>query len=451
MGTVVLHAGMPKAGSGSVRTWLSTNVEALTQSGVGLFVVCPGDGRNDRLELAEYRSGSLTTNALGEAWRAEAGKRQTLLESFFDQLDAAAASDRLITVSEETMTAFISTGETQFMNALEGLGRRHEVRVAYYVRPQNTALEAGWRQWGFRTGLSPSEYVAGYAVVLDYFDTYRSTLRRAPSVSFEPRPFRRDLLDLGDPAADFVRRFLGLEDLVTETTSTWSNRGLPLEVVNALRCAPPGLLWSSEHDNRTLDAVKRVLAGLEVAETAETGKARLLLQSYSHERFEHDNLRLIEAMGWNTDTFVPRPDGDSFGAEPSLDAIDELWSPRGSAAELGALFLALEHAISDGAPTTPKPDPWDHAVTQDRHALAAISRDLATARDDLSRLQASPALRWYRRLAALHRRSRAAVDPTVKISKRLVRAAERVDQLAATAPAGDPPGEAMGRTDEAGS
>jgi|AntDryMetagUQ889_1029465.scaffolds.fasta_scaffold01202_3 hypothetical protein len=32
--------------------------------------------------------------------------------------------------------------------ALQDLTRRHEVHIA--TRPQDTSIEAGWRQWGFR-------------------------------------------------------------------------------------------------------------------------------------------------------------------------------------------------------------------------------------------------------------------------------------------------------------
>jgi hypothetical protein len=90
-------------------------------------------------------------------------------------------------------------------------------------------------------------------------------------VSFEPRPFRADLLDGGDPAVDFARRFLdGVEAYARPEARIWSNVGLPLEVVNAIRHAPPDLLFSSMCDNEKLDGIKRLLSGLDAPETERT-------------------------------------------------------------------------------------------------------------------------------------------------------------------------------------
>ena len=42
--------------------------------------------------------------------------------------------------------------------ALQDLTRRHEVHIA--TRPQDTSIEAGWRQWGFRYSTFLSAYLA---------------------------------------------------------------------------------------------------------------------------------------------------------------------------------------------------------------------------------------------------------------------------------------------------
>jgi hypothetical protein len=142
--------------------------------------------------------------------------------------------------------------------------------------------------------------------------------RHAPGVSFEPRPFRDDLLDFGDPAADFARRFLGLPDPPRDSAPIRANVGLPLEVANALRHAPPGLFASSTRhhewldlpsaeDNKRLNLVKRMLGELDAADTEETVRSRRVLQAYCQETFEAGNRRLIDALDWETDAFVPSP------------------------------------------------------------------------------------------------------------------------------------------------
>jgi len=125
-----------------------------------------------------------------------------------------------------------------------------------------------------------------------------------------------------------------------------SNAGLPLEVVNALSYAPPGLFWSSIHDNGRLEMIKKVLARLDAVEHEETTRSRALLRGYCYKSFEAGNSRLIDAMGWETDTFVPPPEDHDDDDEPCLTALDELWRPKASEAELKVLYSALDHSIS---------------------------------------------------------------------------------------------------------
>lgn len=412
MGTIVLHPGAPKAGSSSIQTWLARNAERIRESGINLLVVRFEDGEcgDGRLELAEYRGQKLDWNAIRRVLESDAAGKRALLESFFEQLAAAANRHRVTVVSSETMGVFFSRADWIFLSGLEELAAEHELRIAYYVRPQHSALEAGWRQWGFRSGFSPSEFLAFHSGSLHYFETMLFARQNAPSVSFEPRPFRRDLLDLGHPAADFARRFLNIAETALEDSSVWSNRGLPLEVVNALRHAPPGAFWSSMADNRKLNLVKAVLADISASETDETVKSRLVLQAYAHGRFEAGNQRLISEMGWETDSFVPAVAGE----QPDLRAMDALWEPQASETELEALYLALEYAAKR-AKTTPVMD--------------ATARDLAMAQAELSQLRSSRSWRLARRLGALRGHDGATSDPAVGVSKRLARAAGRIERF----------------------
>jgi hypothetical protein len=100
-----------------------------------------------------------------------------------------------------------------------------------------------------------------------------------------------------------------------------------------------------------LNSMKRLFVDLNVAETEETSMSRRLLQAHCHETFEPGNSRLIEAMGWKTDAFVPDVSCRS-GGRTDLDALDGLWESRASGVELEALYSALEHAISSESKVT---------------------------------------------------------------------------------------------------
>jgi len=343
MGTVVLHAGMGKAGSSSVQAWLAENANRLRKLQIGVLVA-RAEEKGAGIQLDECRPGRINSDAVVDSY-SEASDKRAVVENVLEQLGAAATRHRLAVLTGGAMELFFWRGDEDFLSGLDDLARNHEVRVAYYVRPQHTALEAHWRQWGFRSGSTPSQYLATRSRALHYFDTYASVRRYAPSVSFEPRPFRRDLLDGGDPATDFARSFLGLAD-TSAVDSIWSNPGLSLEVVNALSYAPPGLFWSSIHDNGRIPMIKKVLARSDAVEHEETTRSRALLHDYCYKRFEAGNSGLIDAMGWETDSFVPPPEDHDDGDEPCLTALDELWRPKASEAELKVLYSALDHSIS---------------------------------------------------------------------------------------------------------
>ena len=144
MGTVVLHAGMGKAGSTSIQAWLAENVVRLRGLETSLLVLreASEDSTGEPLRLTPYTSGSADSNLIGMALTPDGGEIESYLDSFFEQLGAAATRGRVVVFSAERMAEFFFRGLPGFLGRLDELGGRHRVRVAYYVRPQNTALEA---------------------------------------------------------------------------------------------------------------------------------------------------------------------------------------------------------------------------------------------------------------------------------------------------------------------
>src|SRR5690348_6283037 len=144
MGTIVVHAGSPKAGSSSIQTWLARNAATLRERhGVGIVVARSREAGNEgrRLHVDPYESGGVNSGAFIFAYLAFNRSPRTL-DVFFGGLDRAAGEHPITVVSSEGFAQFIAAGDTQFLERLDALGASHEVRVAYYFRPQHTCLEA---------------------------------------------------------------------------------------------------------------------------------------------------------------------------------------------------------------------------------------------------------------------------------------------------------------------
>jgi hypothetical protein len=342
MGRIVIHAGMPKAGSSSVSAWLERHAADLwSDSGIRLCVAQTKDGV---VGVRPHVRGS--PNSASLLLTADAAKEHhgEVIESFAASLDERAESDGVVVLSSEAFAPFFWRPDTAYLAGLQELTRRHEIHVAYYVRPQNTSVEAAWRQWGFRYGVSPSAYIASQESHLRYVETYRTVRRLAPGVSFVPRPFRRDLLD-GNVVTDFDRRFLRGADAPVAPDSPWENQGLALDLVTALRGAPKGLLWDSPHDNRALRRVKKLSERLDADESEEVRRSRRILERYCHDLYEPGNRELIADLGWDTDAFTQ---GVGQTAESGdLSALDELWTSRASPLEQALLHSALGEMVND--------------------------------------------------------------------------------------------------------
>jgi hypothetical protein len=326
---IVIHAGMPKTGSTSVQLWLSANLKRLREQGYTV-VVAPHD-QTGKIEFAPFdgagslNSGWLVPRAIGNPARA-----RRLGEAFAAAMrDAAERYGNLIVTGERLAPLFGS--KNLALPALQRLSMRHEIRVAYYARPQHTAMEALWREFGFRSGKQPSVFLRDDVDSLHYAASRAAVRALAPGLRFEPRPFCRDLLESGDVVADLAARFLGVKQ---GEQVRWANRGLPLEAINLLRALPRGAFGRSPFDVERLRRSYELLADHQLPEEERTALSRRVLQKYAYETYAAENAKL----GWHD--FVPPPDDPA--SIPGLEALDELWKPRASPAELALLARALD-------------------------------------------------------------------------------------------------------------
>ncbi len=346
MGTVVLHAGIPKTGSSSIQSWLANNAEVLrSQLGVRLMVarnrILPGEKRR-RLRVEEYASGGMNSGTFVQAYVGF--KRSTrILDSFFAGVAEFATRHGLSVISSENFAQLFSVdgGDGPFLQSLDDLAREHRVRVAYYVRPQHSCLEAMWRQWGFRRAAPPSVYIADEAEQLHYLRTHAAIKEAAPHVSFEMRPFRADLLHGASPVVDFAHHFLDADELLPRAPDSRMNVGLPLELVNLLRSGPKELTGRDPHDNAALVQLQRLFSDVQLPVASKIERSRLVLLAYCHERFEAENRILLSRLGWPVTDFVPPADVTHW----DLSEIDDLWRPDASAPEVALLYVALRAVL----------------------------------------------------------------------------------------------------------
>ncbi|HYH61910.1 MAG TPA: hypothetical protein VD766_08590 [Solirubrobacterales bacterium] len=335
---LTIHAGVPKAGSSSIQTWLAENAERL-RSSHDTVVAVAREGAPITTGIFDG-SGTINSAALVKTMIWGGDDRTPALNAFLADLGSLCEAHAHVIVTSEAFESFLWRPDEDFVLGLESFAARHPVRVVYYLRPQHAALEAAWRQWGFRSKGPPSLFLTLRADRMEYASSYARAKDLAPTIELIPRALREDLLDGGDVVADFANRYLGLgnESLQRE----FVNPSLPLEVVNLLREAPPGTFWDSIHDNATLGEIKQLLANLDLPESDRIRRSRAVLQAYCHERFEPGNLELIQRMGWPVSDWVPAPEEPVRG---HLAELDSLWSPQASNAERQVLFAAILGAL----------------------------------------------------------------------------------------------------------
>ena len=325
---------MPKAGSSTVQSWLAEQSSSLLTQ--GWTVVVAEWNEHTQISFAPHRDGEANAGPLDSPIWTGSSISSGKADEFVAALSSAAQGYGDIVVSSEAYYTPIAVAEPELLAALQRLSDDHEVSIACYVRPQHTAMEASWRQWGYRSGEPPSVYIGRRARFLDYAAMSRGVRGAVPDVTFEPRPLSEDLLDSGDLIADFAACFLGVQ---AHGGDKRENSGLPLEVVNLLSAAPPGMLWDDVHDNDFLDPIRRLCADWSVPEDRHIELSRRVLAEYAFRAFAAGNAEL--GLG----DFVPRPEGGE--AIPELEALDALWQPRSSPAELHLLFRALRAVIAD--------------------------------------------------------------------------------------------------------
>ncbi len=369
MGVIVFHIGMPKAGSTSLQLWLGRQRSALRERGIE----CVRVAQRSREQPIRVEPTTETLVAskfvVTEAEAPWADQAADDVRRVCEALDSQAQRhDFLLLTSESYEVLFSTAGRRALLPHFDALARSHDLRIAYYVRPQHTWLESAWLQWGFRLPVAPSRWVLQKGKRLDYFRTVQVVRECAPNIEFEVRPFRADLLDGGTIVADFARRFLGLTDASLAHADYHANPALPLELALLLRGAPRDMFWSSMSDNRRLYALKDLVLEWDLPPSETLERSRRLLHAHARQRYEPGNQKLIAELGWPTEFFVPPLDDATASETFELRELDTLWASTASPVERRIARRALQEVLArssapspqDSAPNSDEPDSDEH-------------------------------------------------------------------------------------------
>lgn len=350
MGSIYIHAGMPKAGSSSLQAWLKRNADVLKrEAGIQLLVPALGSAGcgaslAEAVQLKPYREGPVNLKGMLHAYLSSAEHaelRRDFVDRVFAALDEAAHVYGAILLSSEGLAHPLRMFDENWLQNYEWLTSKHEVVIGYYVRPQDITLESAWRQWGFRSGVSsPAQYLQQRAKQLDYWGTLEGIRSRVPSLRFVVRPFVPSALDCGGISSDFCNWIIGREPFGNDGTVDWENRGLPLEVVNVLSRLDMSSFWNGPHDRRGLERVKEIFGTYAYSASEQVEESRDLLRRYCWHRFENGNAKLIKELGWKMDNLVHKPPETDKAADIML--IDELWRPLLGDDEAGIISCLLK-------------------------------------------------------------------------------------------------------------
>lgn len=403
MSKIIIHAGMPKAGSTAVQEWLEVEHMALRDRGIAVAVTEPtGRGAVPPIEVVTYEGGRRINSGVAiKLAHRNPELRAPVARELAAGLERVAASNDVTIMTSEALAQPFWKLDRLVLEELQGLTDRHEVVVAYYVRPQDAALEAAWRQWGFRSGRRPSDYIAERAEQLHYVETLEAVGEVAPGIDFTVRPFVRALLHSEDVVVDFATTFL---DMVPDEVSSSgdANVGISLDAINLLAALPLNVVGDSMHDNRSFDPLKTLLAGSDTELSARALEGRAILHAWCESQFGEGNRRLAERLGFPLDDFW-QPD-----AEPrdDLSALDAAWHPSASEAELEVVSRVLaawrEASGTTASATTPRRTgpAWSRAE-RIRAERDMYRRRARRASSELQALRARRLIHLARRVARL--------------------------------------------------
>jgi len=278
---LVIHAGFPKSGSSSIQIALGRHLPELEAAGIHMV----GDG----MQIGQ--GGVHPGLPLWYLERvAEAEVEDGCLARLLAQAPVPDGSTLVLTSENLSMT--------KMPRLFAGVDRVMETEVVFYLRPQTEFIPSAWKQWASKLGMPLETFVANSirrhrpangAEIARWADTL-------PQARIIVRPFLREVMLDGDPAADFMQ-ILGFTDFDPARSEGPTNPSIDYSLLHLLALLGKRR-FTGIHDNDFSDMLAQRLPPqwlkTNIAMLSPTAEAQI------EARFRADNLHVLQRYcGWS--------------------------------------------------------------------------------------------------------------------------------------------------------
>lgn len=303
MRRLIIHAGFPKSGSSSIQNAVGQYLPVLNELGFYMFgkdMKVGRDGIHPRLPL----------------WFLEDAAKnyphdQTLTERVRRGFAEVGDGATLLLTSENLEQA-------NMPRLFVGADQDADVTVIFYMRPQADWIPSAWKQWAMKKGVPLGAFVKQCLTRnrpqnLASVETWARTL---PSAKIIVRPFFRDAMVGGNPAADFFS-LIGFESFDEGSLAEPVNPSMDYSLLHVMMRNAKDL-FEGIHDNR----LERRLSGM-LPDYARSTNAPMLSDEAAAKveaHFRDENLHILRTYGgiedaesFYRDHYLPSPtNGTSY-------------------------------------------------------------------------------------------------------------------------------------------
>ncbi len=317
---LVLHIGMPKAGSTRVQDFISLNIDAFKASG---YLMCDFFGRFDQA-LDRYAAPNGFFQRFMEQGKAGAAGVRAMIEQGVAELQ----DGQSLLVSAECLAG------PPYVRLFHDIGDLVDIEVLVHIRRRDDWLVSSWGQWRLKVGQTFDTYIQQwcerprweYKRMIDLWSA-------VPSAQVtHVIPMHKDAYAHGDQCLDFASR-LGVEADGLKLPGR-VNVGLPFTVLSMLQRYPE--IFDGKHDSEIKRLITTYFPELSSQNERDPLGTKIRQTLFDLHREEYEWLSAEHCTGDDLCTL--------FGVD--TDTPVEPFRP--SAEDMASLALAISLAIARG-------------------------------------------------------------------------------------------------------